>query len=125
MKKMDSVITPPDDITPEEYYLTWLPKQADANPDAANKLKGIKTTIQFVITGEDGGEFYLALDDCKITTHKGTTESPELTVKQSVDVWREINSGKRNPKMAFMSGKLKVSGSLAKAMKLGKMFFPL
>ncbi len=122
---MDSVITPPDGITPEEYYLTWLPKQADANPGTAKKLKGIKTTIQFVITGEDGGEFYLALDDCKITTHKGTVESPELTVKQSVDVWREINSGKRNPKMAYMSGKLKVSGSLAKAMKLGKLFFPL
>jgi putative sterol carrier protein len=46
-------------------------------------------------------------------------------MKQSVDVWREINSGKRNPKMAFMSGKLKVSGSLTTAMKLGKMFFPL
>lgn len=125
MEKMDSVITPPDGITPEEYYLTWLPKQATANPDAAAKLKGIETTIQFEITGENGGEFYLKLKDCQISTHKGTVDSPELTVKQSVEVWREINAGKRNPKMAYMSGKLKVSGSLAKAMKLGKLFFPL
>ncbi len=125
MKKMDNVITPPDEITPEEYYLNWLPKQAETNQEKANKLKGISTVIQFIITGDTGGEYFLKLEDCKITTAKGIAESPELTVKQSVDVWREINSGKRNPKMAFMSGKLHVSGSLKTAMKLGKMFFPM
>jgi putative sterol carrier protein len=42
-----------------------------------------------------------------------------LTITQAVEDWREINAGRLNPRMAFMSGKIKISGDMSLAMKLG------
>jgi len=110
---------PPEDITPDDFYLKWLPAQAAANPDQAAKIKDINATIQFVITGDQGGEYVLQLEGGKISTRKEKADAPKLTVTMALADWREINSGRLNPQMAFMSGKLKVSGDMSLAMKLG------
>ncbi len=47
----------------------------------------------------------LAAGDFK--TAKGKADSPNMTITQAVADWREINSGRLNPQMAFMSGKIK------------------
>ncbi len=113
---------PPEGITPEEYYLKWIPEQATANPEeAAKAAAGIEAIIQFVLTGDEGGDYYLEFTGGGMTTHKGKHDSPRLTITQSVQDWRDINSGKLNPQMAFMSGKLKVSGDMSLAMKLGSL----
>jgi putative sterol carrier protein len=110
---------PPEDITPDDFYLKWLPEQASANPDQAAKIKDINAVIQFVISGDLGGDYVLELAGGKIVTKKEKAASPKLTVTMSVPDWREINSGRLNPQMAFMSGKLKISGDMSLAMKLG------
>lgn len=110
---------PPADITPDDFYLKWLPEQAAAAPDQAAKLKGIQAVIQVVLTGEGGGEFYMTIEDGKFSTFKGKAPSPRLTVTQSVENWRAINAGTLNPQMAFMTGKVKISGDMGLAMKLG------
>jgi len=33
-------------------------------------------------------------------------DTPKLTITQAVEDWREINAGRLNPQMAFMSGKI-------------------
>jgi putative sterol carrier protein len=110
---------PPADITPDDFYLKWLPEQAAAAPDQAAKLKGIHAVIQVVLTGEGGGEYYMTIQDGAFSTFKGKVENPRLTVTQSVENWRAINAGTLNPQMAFMTGKVKVSGDMGLAMKLG------
>jgi len=110
---------PPEDITPDDFYLKWLPQQAEANPGQAEKIKDINAVIQFVIAGDNGGEYVLELQGGKISTRKEKAAAPKLTVTMSVPDWREINSGRLNPQMAFMSGKLKISGDMSLAMKLG------
>jgi putative sterol carrier protein len=52
-------------------------------------------------------------------TAKGKADSPRMTITQAVGDWREINAGRLNPQMAFMSGKIKISGDMSLAMKLG------
>jgi putative sterol carrier protein len=111
--------TPPEDITPDDFYLKWIPEQAAANPDQAAKIKDINTVIQIVLTGEGGGEYYMELAGGEIKTNKGKAEAPKLTITQNVEDWREINAGRLNPQMAFMSGKIKISGDMSLAMKLG------
>ncbi|MEW6439793.1 MAG: SCP2 sterol-binding domain-containing protein [bacterium] len=110
---------PPADITTDDFYLKWLPEQAAAAPDQAAKLKGINAVIQVVLTGEGGGEYYMKIEDGKFATAKGKAESPKLTITQTIADWRAINAGTLNPQMAFMSGKLKISGDMSLAMKLG------
>lgn len=46
----------------------------------------------------------------------------ECTVKMSVEDFEKLMSGDLNPMMAFMTGKMKVEGDKAIAMKLSGMF---
>ena len=110
---------PPADITPDDFYLKWMPEQAAANPDQAAKIKDINAVIQFVLTGDDGGDYYIDLKDGEFQVAKGKADNAKLTITQSVEDWRKVNSGELNPQMAFMSGKLKISGDMSLAMKLG------
>jgi len=110
---------PPETITPDDFYLKWLPEQAAANPDQATKIKDINAVIQFVVNGEGGGEYAMNLAGGKIEVKKEKAASPKLTVTMGLADWREVNAGRLNPQMAFMSGKLKISGDMSLAMKLG------
>ena len=110
---------PPEDITPDDFYLKWVPEQAAANPDQMTKIKDINAVIQVVLTGERGGEYYMELVGGQMKTAKGKADSPKMTITQAVGDWREINAGRLNPQMAFMSGKIKISGDMSLAMKLG------
>ncbi len=111
---------PPEDITPDDFYLKWLPEQsAAADPAQKAKVKDINAVIQVVLTGDGGGEYYMELAGGDFKTSKGKADSPNMTITQAVEDWREINAGRLNPQMAFMSGKIKVSGDMSLAMKLG------
>ncbi len=44
----------------------------------------------------------------------------DCTIKVSMEDFLDIASGKQNPQMAFMMGKLKVEGDMGVAMQLGK-----
>jgi putative sterol carrier protein len=110
---------PPEDITPDDFYLKWMPEQAAANRDQMAKIKEVNAVIQVVLTGEGGGEYYMELAGGEIKTAKGKAASPKMTITQAVGDWREINAGRLNPQMAFMSGKIKISGDMSLAMKLG------
>jgi putative sterol carrier protein len=46
----------------------------------------------------------------------GTLDDADVTVKQSYDTATDIAKGDLNTQTAFMTGKLKVSGNLAKLM---------
>ena len=113
---------PPDDITPDDYYLKWIPEQsASADPADKAKIKDINAVIQVVLTGDDGGEYYMELAGGELKTSKGKADSPNMTITQAVADWREINAGRLNAQMAFMSGKIKISGDMSLAMKLGSL----
>lgn len=45
-------------------------------------------------------------------------EETDVTLSASLDTFRAIFEGDLNPTMAFMSGKLKIDGSMGKAMAL-------
>ena len=65
----------------------------------------------------DGGvDYYLSASGGGATMALGTLDGADVTVKQSYDTAVAISKGELNTQTAFMTGKLKVSGNLAKLM---------
>ena len=73
---------------------------------------GFDGSAKFEITGE--GSIVVDADGVRA----GDDET-DVTMIASAETFRGILSGDVNPTMAFMTGKLKVEGSMGMAMKLG------
>jgi putative sterol carrier protein len=94
----------------------------DFDPKNAQGLSG---TLQFELSGDGGGEWYVKVKDGGVEVARGTAESPNLTVQAAASDYVDIATGKMNPQMAFMGGKLKLKGDLGLAMKLQGLFKPV
>jgi putative sterol carrier protein len=73
---------------------------------------GFDGVAKFVIEGEGA----IMLD---ATGVRAGDEEADVTLTADADVFRAILDGQMNATMAFMTGKLKVDGSMGQAMKLG------
>ena len=73
---------------------------------------GYDGVAKFVIPGEGA----IMLDGQGV---RAGDEEADVTLTAEADVFRAILDGDMNPTMAFMTGKLKVDGSMGTAMKLG------
>lgn len=79
------------------------------------KLKA-KTNFKF-------DEGVIHLDDTQSPTLVANEElAADCTLKMSLSSFEKIISGDMNPMMAFMTGKMKVDGDKAIAMKLSSLF---
>lgn len=75
-----------------------------------------KKSVKFDF-GSDG---LVRIDDTVSPAIVDNTDAPvDCTVKVSMADFMEIASGKQNPQMAFMMGKLKIEGDMSVAMQLG------
>ena len=97
----------------------------EAVTTALNSHEGFKNAIgnadlgiQFITEDGPDGEvgYYLAASGGTASMALGELEAPDVTVKQSYDTASAISRGEMNTQTAFMTGKLKVSGNLAKLM---------
>jgi putative sterol carrier protein len=88
----------------------------------ADKAAGTNATIQYDITGENGGTWNAVIKDGTCTVNDGPAANPNLTLQVAAQDWLDMVSGKQAGQMLFMSGKLKVKGDMGLAMKLGSMF---
>ncbi|KRW93273.1 SCP2 sterol-binding domain-containing protein [Paracoccus sp. PXZ] len=76
------------------------------------KAKGFDGTAKFVIEGE--GAVYIDADGAR-----AADDEAEVTLTASRETFEGLLSGDVNPTTAFMTGKLRVDGSMGMAMKLG------
>ena len=89
------------------------------NPD---EVKDLNATIQFNVSGEGGGDYYLSIADGKCDFAEGTTPAPTLTINTPADVWLKIARKETNGALALMTGKYKASGKMPLLMKMDKIF---
>jgi putative sterol carrier protein len=88
----------------------------------ADKAAGVNATIQYDITGDQGGTWHAVIKDGTCTVASGAAASPSLTLTMASQDWLDMVGGKLAGQMAFMSGKLKLKGDMGLAMKIGGMF---
>jgi putative sterol carrier protein len=86
------------------------------------KAQGVDATLQFDLTGDNGGQYWIRINDGKCESGQGRAENPKMTLKATADDWAAVINGALNPIQAFMSGKIKIQGDTGMALKLQSMF---
>lgn len=104
------------DITVEELF-NRMPKAFI--PEAA---QGVNATLQFNLTGPEGGDWIVRIGDGKCTVEKGVVENPTMTLMAEAEDYKNVILGKLDPMAAFMQQKLRLKGNLNMALGLMKYF---
>jgi putative sterol carrier protein len=104
--------------TKEEMQQVFPGMVARFQPD---KAKGVNATIQFEISGDAGGNWWLKIADGAASYGEGTVENPQMVFKSKDEDFMALVTGKMNPVQAFMMGKIKVN-NMELGMKMTSMF---
>ena len=100
-------------------WLDDLTKTVNAHEGFKSAIANVDLTLQFEIPDAPegtAGAYYMAVADGKAVAAPGTADDPDATIVQSYETSEAISKGELNTQMAFMTGKLKVSGNMAKLM---------
>ena len=98
----------------------WLEEQRQLAADQPER-PGASARMQYVVTGAPDGdiEYYWVLEDGKLLeSDLGKLEDAEVTLTQTWDDSVAIQKGDLDANTAFMQGKVKVTGNMAKVMSL-------
>lgn len=77
---------------------------------------GLKKSVKF----DFGADGVVRIDDTVAPAVVDNQDVPvDCTVKVSMNDFMDMASGKQNPQMAFMMGKLKIDGDMSVALQLG------
>jgi putative sterol carrier protein len=104
-------------MTPKQYFEEKIAKKLVDKPETS---KAVNSIYEFNITGDNGGVWTVDLTKEPGVVTAGSGGTAKCTVTCSSPDFMNIVSGKMNPQMAFMSGKLKIKGDMGLAMKLQK-----
>lgn len=101
-----------------EEWASEVTSALSQHPGFKNAIGSAELGIQFIVSdGPDGEvEYYLKTGGGNSTMAVGTLEGADVTVRQGYDTASAISKGELNTQTAFMTGKVKVSGNLAKLM---------
>lgn len=89
------------------------------NPQEAGDMEA---TIQFKVTGDEPGDYYLDIAQGHCAAYRGEHPQPTLTIHTPSDVWMAISRGEMDGAAAMMSGKYSVKGNLGLLMRFNKLF---
>jgi len=86
----------------------------------ADKAGDLNATIAFELSGDNGGNYWVKIDNGAVTHGDGETDA-DMTVKAAADDFYQIATGGMNPMQAFMAGKIKVT-DMSLGMKMMSIF---
>ena len=86
------------------------------------KADGVNALIQFDLSGDNGGLYWVKVENGTAESGDGAVDNPTMTLKASADDWFAVSTGQMNAMQAFMSGKIKIQGDMSIAMKMQTMF---
>jgi putative sterol carrier protein len=88
----------------------------------ANKAKGVHARYQWELSGPNGGEWWIDVDDGKYKMGKGKIDNPNVTFVAKDKDWVAVSNHQMGGTWAYLTGRLKIRGDQGVARKLGEMF---
>jgi putative sterol carrier protein len=88
----------------------------------ANKAKGVHARYQWDLSGPQGGQWWIDVNDGKYKMGKGKIDNPNVTFAARDKDWVAVSNGKLGGTWAYMTGRLKIRGDQGLARKLGQIF---
>ena len=89
-----------------------------SDPGFQNAIANVDLSVQFHVSGAPEGEvtYYLKVADGTTDTALGPLDDADVTVSSDYETSQATSNGELNVQMAFMTGKIKVGGNMAKIM---------
>lgn len=109
---------PPDDISPETFFLDWVPAAVAGDPLRQAKLAGVAATVEFALDGPQGGSFCVRIENGFVYGRVGGAASADLRVSLGVETWRSLNRGEVSAPEALLRRELRFTGSFLLGLKL-------
>ena len=105
-----------DQVTPDMVF--------EQMPTALDQARAGSTnaTIQFDLSGDGGGKWWVKIHDGQAESGKGDAESPNLTINMDAKDYVKMSLGQLDGTAAFMQGKLKIKGDMGLAIKMQSLF---
>jgi len=100
-------------------WLEALSATVNAHDGFMSAIANVDLTLQFEVPdAPEGaeGRYFIAIGDGSATTGAGDADSADATITNDYETAVSISKGDLNTQMAFMTGKLKVGGNMAKLM---------
>jgi putative sterol carrier protein len=100
-----------------QEWLDETRKMAENQPERP----GASAKMQYVVTGGPDGEvkYYWVLENGKLLeSNLGDLDGAEVTMTQTYDDAKKVQKGELDANAAFMQGRIKVAGNMAKLMAL-------
>ena len=106
----------PQNLTPQEVF--------DGMKESfqAEKAKGVNARYQWDLSGPDGGQWWIEVQDGKCKMARGRIDNPNVTFVLRDRDWVGLSNGTLPGFWAYMTGRLKIRGDRELAKKLGQMF---
>src|SRR6266576_7262327 len=86
------------------------------------KAKGVHARYQWDLSGPNGGQWWIEVNDGSYKMGKGQIDHPNVTFRASDKDWVAICHDQLSGKWAYLSGRLRVRGDQGIARKLGEIF---
>jgi len=87
-----------------------------------DKAKGVHARYQWELSGPNGGEWWIDVNDGTFKMGRGKIDNPSVTFITSDNDWVAMSNGKLKGTWAFITGRLNVRGNHAIARQVDGIF---
>lgn len=106
----------PDNETPQQVFDGM---RENFKPE---KAKGVHARYQWILSGPNGGDWWVEVNDGTHKMGRGKIDNPNVTFICSDKTWVALSNGKLKGTWAYLTGRLKVRGDQNVARKLDEIF---
>jgi putative sterol carrier protein len=99
--------------TPKEFFEKALPQRFNSA-----KATGVDVTVQINVTGPNGGEWVVTIQNQTLKTQQGTAPTADLALSMAENDFMDLMTHRISAEKAFFSGKVRFKGNITLALKL-------